>query len=69
MNKGADKILAFRAENGLTQERLGMMLGVTKQAVQNWEAAKHRPDLVNFYAMRAIGIPVEETDFLNGETK
>ena len=69
MTRGAEKIRAFRKEQGLTQAGLGLILGVTKQAVQLWESDNRKPDLANFYAMKAVGIPVTEADFLNGETK
>ncbi len=46
-NKAAfgDKIRALRTAKGLTQPQLAEMLGVTKNAITNWEAGASRPDL------------------------
>ena len=41
----ADNIRALRREAGLTQPQLAEMIGVTKNAISNWEAGTNRPDL------------------------
>jgi transcriptional regulator with XRE-family HTH domain len=38
-------ILRYRKEKGLTQAKLGALLGVTYQAVSKWERGKTMPDL------------------------
>ncbi len=40
-----DKIRSLRTAKGLTQPQLAGLLGVTKNAVTNWEAGSSRPDL------------------------
>lgn len=39
-----DRIAAVRKAAGLTQEQLGELVGVTRQAVSKWEAAQAVPD-------------------------
>ncbi len=46
-NKAAfgDKIRALRTAKGLSQPQLAALLGVTKNAITNWEAGASRPDI------------------------
>ena len=39
-----DRIAAVRKAAGLTQEQLGELLGVTRQAVSKWESGQTVPD-------------------------
>ena len=41
----ADRIRSLRLQNGYTQPELAEAVGVTKNAVSNWEAGRTRPDL------------------------
>lgn len=52
-NKAAfgDKIRAYRMARGLSQPQLAKLVGVTKNAVTNWEAGSTRPDLTYFPAL------------------
>lgn len=54
-----ERIAALRKEQGLSQEALGELVGVTRQAVSKWEADRAVPDVNNCVAMsRAFGIPL-----------
>lgn len=46
-----DRLYQLRKERGLSQENLADMLGVTRQAVQKWEAGASRPDMDNLTAL------------------
>jgi len=52
-NKAAfgDKIRAYRMERGLSQPQLAQLLGVTKNAITNWENGTRRPDLGHIPAL------------------
>lgn len=51
------RIAALRKEKGLSQEGLGELVGVSRQAVSKWEADKTVPDVNNCIAMsRVFGI-------------
>ena len=39
------KIKEYRKENHLTQEELGMLLGVSAQAISKWERKECYPDI------------------------
>lgn len=53
------RIAALRKEKGLSQEQLGELVGVSRQAVSKWEADKAVPDVDNCVAMsKAFGIPL-----------
>ena len=41
----ASNIKKLRLEAGLTASQLAEAIGVTKNAIYNWEAGSHRPDL------------------------
>ena len=39
-----EKLLAMRKQAGLSQEELGLELGVSRQTISKWEAAQSYPD-------------------------
>ena len=47
-----DRIAAVRKAAGLTQEQLGELLGVTRQAVSKWESGQTTPDAATIAAVR-----------------
>lgn len=54
-------IAKFRQENGLSQEKLAEMLGISRQAVTKWESGKSNPDTENLLELaRVFGVSVEE---------
>ena len=46
-----DRIAAVRKAAGLTQEQLGQLLGVTRQAVSRWESGQTTPDAATLAAL------------------
>ena len=46
-----DRIAAVRKAAGLTQEQLGDLLGVTRQAVSKWESGQTMPDAATIAAL------------------
>ena len=40
-----DRLFDLRRQAGLSQEELANLLGVTRQAVQKWEAGLSTPDI------------------------
>ena len=44
------RLYDLRKRAGLSQEELANLLGVTRQAVQKWEAGTSRPDMDNLLA-------------------
>ena len=60
MTLGA-RIAALRKERGLSQEGLGELVGVSRQAVSKWESDSALPDVNNCVALcRAFGIPLSQ---------
>ncbi len=52
-----ERIASLRKEKGLSQEALGDLVGVSRQAVSKWEADRALPDVHNCVAMsRALGV-------------
>ena len=45
------RLYELRRQAGLSQEELAHLLGVTRQAVQKWEAGTSRPDMDNLTAL------------------
>ncbi len=46
-----ERLFDLRRQAGLSQEELANLLGVTRQAVQKWEAGTSRPDMDNLTAL------------------
>ena len=56
-----DRIAAVRKVAGLTQEQLGELLGVTRQAVSKWERGTADPSTSNLLALaKLFGVSAEE---------
>lgn len=54
-----ERIAALRKEKGLSQEALGELVGVSRQAVSKWESDKAVPDIQNCVAIsRALDVPL-----------
>lgn len=54
-----ERIAALRKEKGLSQEALGELVGVTRQAVSKWESDRAIPDVNNCVAMsKVFNIPL-----------
>jgi len=54
-----DRIREYRLMRGLKQPQLAKMLGVTKNAIPNWEAGRSRPDFNYIPALcNALGISI-----------
>ena len=50
----------YRRRSGLSQEQLGALAGVKKNAVGAWEAGRSRPDVASIPILcRALGIPLQ----------
>ena len=49
----SNRLYELRRKAGLSQEELADLLGVTRQAVQKWEAGTSRPDMDNLTALAA----------------
>lgn len=47
----SERLFELRRRAGLSQEELANLLGVTRQAVQKWEAGASRPDMDNLTAL------------------
>ena len=55
------RIAALRRERGLSQEALGELVGVSRQAVSKWESDSALPDVHNCVALsRAFGITLAQ---------
>ena len=46
-----ERLFELRRQAGLSQEELANLLGVTRQAVQKWEAGASRPDMDNLLSL------------------
>lgn len=55
-----DKIRTYRTAKGLSQPQLADLLGVTKNAITNWESGASRPDIANIPLLCAhLGISAD----------
>lgn len=50
----ANRLVALRKENGLSQEELAAKLGISRQAVSKWERAESSPDTDNLIALARL---------------
>ena len=56
-----ERIAERRKAAGLTQEQLGALVGVTRQAVSKWETGAADPSTSNLLALaKLFGAPAEE---------
>ena len=46
-----ERLFELRRQAGLSQEELANLVGVTRQAVQKWEAGASRPDMDNLVSL------------------
>lgn len=61
MNKISKNIKTLRARRNLTQEALAAQIGVTRQAVSNWETGKSLPDIASLELLaKALDADIEE---------
>ena len=55
------KLSELRKQNGISQEKLAEMVGVSRQAVTKWESGKSNPDTENLIRLAEIfGISLDE---------
>lgn len=47
----SDNLYQFRKEKGISQEELGNIIGVSRQAVSKWESGERVPDINNLNAL------------------
>lgn len=60
----ANRLVALRKQNGLSQEELAAKLGISRQAVSKWERAEASPDTDNLILLaRLYGISLDELLF------
>lgn len=56
-----DRLYELRKGRGLSQEELADIVGVSRQAVQKWEAGTSRPDMDNLTALaRYFGVSLDQ---------
>lgn len=66
MDKFGNKLFELRRKAGLSQEKLGEKIGVSRQAISNWETGSVVPDMVNIIKLSEFfGVNV---DYLISET-
>lgn len=51
MDNFAGRIKQLRQENGLSQEALGEIIGVSKYSVYTYEKGKNYPEMKGFFAL------------------
>ncbi len=49
-----EKMIELRKSNGLSQEELGYMLGVTRQTISKWETGQTTPEMDKLIALSAL---------------
>ena len=56
-----EKILALRKKQGLSQEKLGEQIGVTRQTISNWELNETSPNPEQLKLLsRSLNISIDE---------
>jgi transcriptional regulator with XRE-family HTH domain len=66
MNTFGDRLKAARAEASLTQEALGLAVGVSKQAVSDWENGRQFPNPQAWPLLRE-NLPITLDELICGE--
>jgi len=57
----AQRLAELRRERGFSQESLAEQLGLSRQAVSNWERAESAPDMGNLIALADLyGVTLDE---------
>lgn len=57
----ADQIYALRRKNGLSQEQLAEIIGVSRQTVSKWENGQSTPELEKMIALgKCFHVTLEE---------
>ena len=64
----ADNIVALRKKHGLSQEQFAEKIGVTRQAVSNWERRIATPDVETLDLIAKL-FDTDLTAMVNGESK
>ena len=55
-----EKLIKLRKQKGMSQEQLGMQLGITRQSVSKWESGSTLPELSKLIAISEIfGVSVD----------
>lgn len=60
-----ENLYQFRKEKGISQEELGNMIGVSRQAVYKWESGERMPDINNLNSLCQVFDKTIE-DFITG---
>ena len=56
-NNFAKKLTAIRKKSGITQEKLGEMLGVSNRAVSKWELGLSLPSVATAAILSTVSMP------------
>ena len=55
-----EKLIKMRKQKGMSQEQLGIQLGITRQSVSKWESGSTLPELSKLIAISEIfGVSVD----------
>ncbi len=60
-----EKLYNFRKEKGYSQEELGNLIGVSRQAVSNWETGESKPDINNIILLCKV-LDKDINELVNG---
>ncbi len=63
-----EQLVKLRKMNNMSQEKLGNILGVSRQTIYKWENNKAYPDMMNLVAISEI-FDVSLDELINGEEK
>lgn len=59
-NVNLESLHSIREQLGYTQEKLGKLVGVTRQTISSWEKGESTPSVAQLFAIsRILGVPVE----------
>lgn len=63
-----NRLKVARAEKNLSQDELAKLVGVTRQTISSIETGQYVPSaLLAFLLAKALGKPVEQLFYLNGD--